>query len=268
MISIIISSYKAHLFTQLAQNIADTIGVPYEIVKIDNPGLMGICEAYNKGAELAQYDILCFCHEDIFFRFAGWGRQLADFIHTTPDAGFAGVAGSTIKLARPTGWFSGIAGCDITPAGIHDTKPPNLVEETIPVKVKVIDGVIMCSHKCVWQQFPFNEHIKGFHFYDIDISMRVAKKYQNYLLPWLSIHHFSQGKFDDKWIEANFAFHQYAKRHQYIFSEECDNMAPVQNFWYERLTKEEISLMNKLRFAFRMGISKKSALTYLKFLKG
>lgn len=46
MISIIISSYQSHFFSAVEINIAETCGVPYEIIKIENPGIMGICAAY------------------------------------------------------------------------------------------------------------------------------------------------------------------------------------------------------------------------------
>ena len=52
MISIVISSYQPHFFAALEKNIVETIGVTYEIVQIYNPGTMGICEAYNKGANI------------------------------------------------------------------------------------------------------------------------------------------------------------------------------------------------------------------------
>lgn len=62
MLSIIISSYQPQFYSALEKNIAETIGIPYEIIKIDNPNLMGICEAYNKGASLSKYDYLLFVH--------------------------------------------------------------------------------------------------------------------------------------------------------------------------------------------------------------
>ena len=65
MLSIIISSYQPHYYTALEKNIAATCGVEYELIKIDNPGLMGLCQAYNKGAEKAKYEYLLFLHEDV-----------------------------------------------------------------------------------------------------------------------------------------------------------------------------------------------------------
>ena len=72
MLSIIISSYQPEFYLALEKNIAESIGIPYEIMKIDNPGIMGICEAYNRGAEKAQYDFLLFLHEDVLFETQDW----------------------------------------------------------------------------------------------------------------------------------------------------------------------------------------------------
>lgn len=76
IISIIISSYQPNYFLALEKNIAETIGIPYEIIKIDNPNTMGICEAYNKGASKAQFENLLFIYEDILFQTKYWGRVI------------------------------------------------------------------------------------------------------------------------------------------------------------------------------------------------
>ncbi len=50
MISIIICSRDADYLRKVSENVAATIGVPYEIQAIDNSkGAYGICEAYNLG---------------------------------------------------------------------------------------------------------------------------------------------------------------------------------------------------------------------------
>jgi glycosyltransferase involved in cell wall biosynthesis len=67
MISLIICSRTPALSQKLANNIAETIGVPYEIVLLDNSAnTYGICQAYNIGVQQSKYDVLCFMHDDIF----------------------------------------------------------------------------------------------------------------------------------------------------------------------------------------------------------
>ena len=74
MISVIISSAKKELVTQVTKNITDTIAVEFEIIAFDNSnGEKGICEIYNQGIKKARYDVLCFMHEDIAMITPGWG---------------------------------------------------------------------------------------------------------------------------------------------------------------------------------------------------
>ena len=93
MISIIISSYKENYYQLLLANIQQSIGhANYEIVKISNPGLMGINKAYNEGALKAMYDDLLFIHEDVEFITNGWGHFLIDSLKNE-NIGIIGVAG-------------------------------------------------------------------------------------------------------------------------------------------------------------------------------
>ena len=77
MLSIIVSSYQPENFSALEKNIAETCGVDYELIKIDNPGIMGIPKAYNKGAKKARFENLLFLHEDVLFHTQNWGENVA-----------------------------------------------------------------------------------------------------------------------------------------------------------------------------------------------
>ena len=104
MLSIRISSYQPQFYSALEKNIAETIGIPYEIIKIDNPNLMGICEAYNKGASLSKYDYLLFVHEDVIFHTKEWGQKLINHLKLE-NVGVIGVAGSNYVPIAPIGWY-------------------------------------------------------------------------------------------------------------------------------------------------------------------
>lgn len=80
MISIIISSHNQLYFDQLSKNIESSIGVPYELIQIWNPGTYSINEAYQKGLEQSQYDNLLYIHEDIEFLDQNWGIELLNFL--------------------------------------------------------------------------------------------------------------------------------------------------------------------------------------------
>lgn len=205
MISIIISSYQEHYYLQFQKNVAETIAVPYEIIQIHNPGLMGICEAYNKGLQKAKYDCLLFCHEDIMFNTNGWGVELVNIFVNNKDIGLVGIAGSKHISKFPAPWWE--HGKENNVMNLkHGHKPEE--EEIAYVgwdnataniqDVAVIDGVFIGMRKSAG--IRFNEQIKGFHNYDLSISVdfrsagwRVVCT-RNILLT-----HFSIGKLDNKW---------------------------------------------------------------------
>lgn len=228
MLSIIISSYQEHFYTALEKNIAETIGIPYEIIKIDNPNLMGICEAYNIGASQAQFDYLIFIHEDILFHTKDWGQLLINHLEKE-NTGVVGVAGSNYVPKAPHGWF------------IFDEKYnfknyiQNNKEKTNPetklmkhsfVRVFGLDGVFLAVKKSVYQEFLFDESvIKGFHGYDLDFSLRVATRYHNYVINDVLIEHFSKGNPDKKWFDNNILIREKNKhRYQENFDDKVESI--------------------------------------------
>lgn len=221
MLSIIIASYQPHYYKALENNVANTIGIPYEILKVDNPGKMGICEAYNKGASQAQYDYLLFVHEDIIFHTNNWGQLLINHL-SKENTGVVGLAGSNYVPKAPIGWF------------IFDEKYnfknyiQNNKEKTNPepklmtrsfAKVFGLDGVFLAVKKSVYHEFLFDESVKGFHGYDLDFSLRVATKYDNYVLGDIIIEHFSLGNPDKTWFDNNI---QIRKKINHHFHENFD----------------------------------------------
>ena len=204
MISIIISSYQPEYFAALENNIAETVGVPYEIIKIDNPGVMGICKAYNTGAQHAKYDNLIFIHEDVLFHTQNWGERLISHLKD-PETGIVGVAGSDYVPAAPSGWF--VKGHSFIHLIQNDKSrcQPNFIDATTQKRHRVyaLDGVFLAMEKSKFDDLRFDEEIGGFHAYDLDISLRFAKKYKNYVIGDILIEHFSEGRPDKDFTEAN-----------------------------------------------------------------
>ncbi|WP_336686684.1 glycosyltransferase [Chryseobacterium bernardetii] len=206
MVSIIISSYLPNYFSALENNISKSIGVPYEIIKIDNPGLMGICKAYNQGAEKARYENLLFIHEDVLFHTQDWGKKL--IIHlNNEEAGIVGVAGSAYVPTAPSSWT---VAEQYNFVNILQGNKEN--SEYLPIHttqknrtdVFAVDGVFIGIKKEKYNHFKFNEALlKGFHGYDLDFSLRVSKKFQNYVIDDILIQHFSGGNLDKNWLDAN-----------------------------------------------------------------
>ncbi|MFV0178230.1 glycosyltransferase family protein [Empedobacter falsenii] len=203
MLSIIVSSYQQSYFEKFSENVNATIGDDfiYEIIQQWNPGVMGICEAYNKGAEKALYENLLFIHEDVLFETKDWGEILIEHLSNI-STGCIGVAGNAIKSHFPIAWW------DIKETEyLHLNQRMNdkkLIEKRLLTnnnEVVLLDGVFIGLRKNVWTEIKFNEDLlKGFHAYDIDFSARVSKKYKNYVNNDILITHFSEGSPNKEWF--------------------------------------------------------------------
>lgn len=203
MLSIIISSYNADLFAAIEKNIAATIGISYEIIKIENPGLMGLCEAYNRGANAAKYSNLLFVHEDVEFITENWGGILLELLDQE-NVGIVGVLGSDYVPNVPFAWWD-----------LHENNFSHYVqyEENILIgdynlssdkNVYVIDGVFMALKRTIFNKFKFDERIKGFHAYDVKFSITVANEHQNLVTSKIKLAHFSYAvnTLDKTWLDS------------------------------------------------------------------
>lgn len=203
MISIIISSYNAEHFSNLKKNIADTCGVPYEIIKISNPGIMGTSEAYNKGAVNAKYDILLFIHEDIKFITTNWGTFLTNH-HLLEGAGAIGLAGGKYVPSSPSGWYTDNENALINIVQGKKGESKKTIQTFSGVqKAFALDGVFLSIKKQIFTEYKFDEHLERYHGYDTEITLRIAKKYLNYVVSDILIEHYSAGNPDLEWNKAN-----------------------------------------------------------------
>ncbi|MBW1619341.1 glycosyltransferase [Empedobacter falsenii] len=213
MLSIIVSSYQEEYFTQFSENIKETIGddFQYEIIQQWNPGLMGICEAYNKGAEKAKYDNLLFVHEDVLFETENWGHILINYL-TNKENGCIGIAGSTYTPNVPFAWW------DLHNSSFRHIQQYNkstfirsyiLKEDK---KCQSLDGVFLACRKDVYNQYKFNNRIKEFHCYDIDFSNRVANDFQNIITSSILLKHFSEGSINNEWFQSLIKNKKYFKK--------------------------------------------------------
>lgn len=209
MISIIICSRAAEPLAIIRDNISRTISTEYEIIAIDNSqGKYSLCSAYNKGADQAKFDILCFMHEDVSFETEGWGKNLVQHL-SDPMIGLVGIAGGDTKSAVPSSWSSFIFTSEINlvqhykkdgrKERIRSTGYPDSPVELRPVAC--IDGVFMCTRKDVFRTFRFDEKtFTAFHGYDIDYSLQVGTQYKIVVVFDILLHHFSEGSFNREWL--------------------------------------------------------------------
>lgn len=218
MLSIIICSVNPDQLSQISKNITETVGVPHEIIAIDNKiNPRGITAVYNEGARKAKYNNLCFVHEDVEFKSSSWGQKSLDILKD-PKIGIIGIAGGGYKALAPTGWH-----CNELPSplrsfqyliqGYKFNDKEEIFVEHNPMKeslseVVAIDGVWFCTRKDVVEKYPFDEELlKHFHGYDLDFSLNVRKEYKIVVTYEVLIKHLSEGNFDKKWLDTILILH-------------------------------------------------------------
>lgn len=187
MISIIICSRNKTLLNNVSESINKTIGVPYEIIAIDNSeAKYGICKAYNLGASQAQYDIFCFMHEDVLFATKNWGINVVNHLRDE-SVGLIGAMGAYPTLKVPSCYLFEV--CRLESNFIHvdtntniSTPQYNTVnpkEKLLLKEVTAIDGAIMITRRDVFNDFQFDDILlTGFHGYDIEYSLQINSRYK------------------------------------------------------------------------------------------
>lgn len=221
MISIIICSKNKFVFQAVSQQVALTIGLPHEIIPIDNANIRySICEAYNLGASQSKYDYLCFMHEDIKFHSDNWGYEVVDALKD-PTIGLIGIMGSIAKTKSPSGW-SVDTNLALTRLNFIQRYPNGESRQSLInpegqalAEVVTLDGCWLCTRKDVWLRLPFDQNtFRNFHFYDLDYALQVfTAGYKVCVLYGVSIEHLSLGNFDEKWITEALKFHEKWQKH-------------------------------------------------------
>lgn len=213
MISFIVCSVRPEMLAAFRSNIEQTVGVPYEIVAVENlTAGYSLCQAYNIGAARAQYPYLCFAHEDIAFKTANWGGEIADKLAQL-TTGVIGFAGGHYKPLTLTTWapFRDLSRINVIEkvdsSTIHHLFNPKAERYG---QVIVLDGLCLFVRADVWREVRFDEvRFDGFHLYDLDFSTAVhAAGYKNYVAFTLDVVHFSKGSFNEKWYHYSKIYHQ------------------------------------------------------------
>jgi hypothetical protein len=210
MISIIICSKQQDIAGKLKQNIEETIGVPYELIVIDNSqNNYSIFEAYNSGVKKSSCDFLCFMHEDIFYHSQDWGKSVIKHLSDI-QTGLIGLAGSRYLLSIPSTWYKAKPyvknQIQSDPEG---NRPPKRYTIAKDEPVICVDGFWFCSRKDVFEQVAFDEEsFHNFHFYDLDISMQIHEKsYSIYAVSDITVEHASGGTLNSQWLESAYIFY-------------------------------------------------------------
>lgn len=181
MISCIICSRRPDISAELKENIASTIGCEYELIVIDNSkNEYSIYGAYNQGVIKSNGGVICFLHEDLVFHSNSWGRQVETYFNQYPKAGLLGVAGGHYLSSLSHGWWETetqsahlIQG--FVENGEYKTKLENKISyKNAPTKVCAVDGFWLCMPRTMFEQVRWDDIMfKGFHGYDVDMSLQV-----------------------------------------------------------------------------------------------
>ena len=278
MISVIVCSIKPGLLEQLKININKSIGVHYELLVYDNrKDRKGLCAVYNELGKRANYNILCFIHEDILFDTEEWGRILLSTLNEN-DIGVLGVAGSKYKSAFCSGWYTGDKDFDCANVlhrfSDHDEKIYLSPSGNSPVEeVICVDGVFIASKKEIWQQTLFDEeNLKGFHFYDVDFSLRAAQNFKVAVTYQIDIAHITfGGDFGNNWTATAMLYHQQNKHLlpvTKLHGASKQNEINIAKTTLDVLKNQKISLRNKMQWIKVQKLHNHPSLYYsmLKFL--
>lgn len=212
MYSIICCSVNPKDAGLIETNIADTIGMPFEFIAFDNRKYNdGLCKVYNACARKAKYELLCFVHGDVRFLTKNWGKLIEGQLRQ-PGCGVIGFAGSILKLKRLTGWNTCSKALranyvQYMRGGDH-ARCVNPEKESFS-PVVTLDGLCLLVRRDVWEETLFDEvTFQGFHCYDIDFSLSVARRYTNYVCHTVLVKHYSQGSFSRSWLQGLEVFHE------------------------------------------------------------
>ena len=203
-ISFITCSRDKKLFSKLKKNINLNIGIKnYEIIPIDNSkNQYSLASAYNKGISMAKFPILCFLHEDARFLTKNFGKIIISKFSTNPEIAALGIAGSAYLPEDPV-WFS--PGRPFTKGQVvHKLNRGEQLEKYSAIRedteVVVLDGVFIAARKDLASKFQFDEQtFNGFHFYDIDFTLRIAEKHKIIVTFDFLLQHLSAGSFNESW---------------------------------------------------------------------
>lgn len=270
MLSIIISSYEERFYNVLKKNIEHTCGINYEIIKIDNPGIMGVSKAYNIGISKAQFEYFLFLHEDVIFHTENWGEKLIKHLDNE-EVGMVGIAGSNYVPVVPCGWYVNNANNHFIYL-IQNSKEGNQPEMLNFMKLKKhqvygLDGVFMGVKKEKLGLQMFNEKLNHFHGYDLDLSLNISKKYKNYVISDILIEHFSLGGADGKCLEANIQVRKiHGSNHQKNINKIIE-LERFENFTYSYFRFFGISIINAFKTLRFIPIGKVPLNDFLKIAK-
>ena len=244
MISIVICSRNKDLLESVTKNISKSVGVPYELIVINNDAnRYSISAAYNKGVHQSKYDIICFAHEDILFISKDWGKRVVNHF-TNSTVGMIGVSGGKAQADVPSAWWhhnlfakSAINLVMTSQNGDAGEKQHfhyiNRSTSANKEEVVIIDGLWFCIRKELFNVISFDEKtFKGFHLYDADISLQVGAFAKRFIVFDIIMEHLYSGKISKDYYTDMIRFIEKWKTDLPQMSDDLNNDYLRMTSWY------------------------------------
>jgi len=257
MLSIIICSPKPAFNELLSTNIKATVGVEYELIYIDNSdNRYSIYSAYNEGIAKSKFPFLCFVHDDVQFNTQNWGSRIINHLNN-PTIGLAGLAGGDAMLRVPFD-YGALNRCiniiHVDKTGDNPTEyvrmPPDFRNNSR--QVVLLDGVLICGRRLLFEKIRFDESFGGFHGYDYDISIQsFMAGCTNIVMYDIELEHFSKGKMDVTYFRT--LKKVFEKWDKYLPVFERNISIEEQSKLSQQLEKERINRL--LKWLVRSGMS-------------
>ena len=268
MISCIVCSRRPDISNRLKENIAQTIGVEYELIIIDNSlNRYTIFGAYNEGVRRAKGDILCFMHEDVLFHSNKWG-ELVENTFLDESVGVVGVLGTQFLPKTLCAWWW--SGCTVGHVlqsrgkrlGRNDTyingNPIEQNEDAV-----IVDGLWYCMRKRLFDEISYDAMTyNGFHAYDHDICMQVLSIRKRVIVSSnIVIEHASEGEVGDEFLNQMQLFYKKWEHHfPIVRGVKLDDVAEqrIENVvrMLERQVRDNIRIVQSRSYKYAIMISK------------
>jgi glycosyltransferase involved in cell wall biosynthesis len=145
-----------------------------QVIEKENPGKYSLTEIYNQILSESKFDIVVFCHDDIYFEKNYWGKRILEHFEKNSEYGILGVAGTMYYPSSGMWWE--IQGEMIGQVWHQHEGKKWLSEYNKPFGSKIIesvvvDGVFFAVNKKNINH-NFDETVKGFHFYDTTFCIK------------------------------------------------------------------------------------------------
>jgi GT2 family glycosyltransferase len=192
-----------------------------------------LAEAYNRGLEASDGEIVIFSHDDIDILAADFSRRLLSHFESHD---VLGVIGGT-QVSGPSWSWSGhphLRGWITHRSRDDGWYAAALVPQAVTGDAVLLDGVFIAARRAVLDDIKFDEEtFDGFHCYDIDWSYRAWQSgYRIGVAGDLLLVHESRGSYDSNWA-------RYADRFCQKFRLPDVPPPPAPFFVEERLQSED-----------------------------